>query len=80
MIGYGIGYIGMGTSYNFMSAYFVMYMTNCVGVSGSLAGTITSTALVIEVFMGMIVGNLSEFCRNLNITPRFVLIFYPGIL
>ena len=64
MIGYGIGYIGMGTSYNFMSAYFVMYMTNCVGLTGSLAGTITSIALIIEVFMGMIVGNLSDNCTS----------------
>ena len=64
MIGYGLGYIGMGTSYNFMSAYFVVYMTNCVGVSGSLAGTITSAALMVEVFMGMIVGNLSDNCTS----------------
>lgn len=64
MIGYGIGYIGMGTSYNFMSAYFVMYMTNCVGLSGSLAGTITSAALMVEVFMGMMVGNLSDNCTS----------------
>ena len=64
MNGYGMGYIGMGTSYNFMSAYFVVYMTNCVGMSGSLAGTITSAALMIEVFMGMIVGNLSDNCTS----------------
>ena len=88
MIGYGIGYIGMGTSYNFMSAYFVMYMTNCVGLSGSLAGTITSAALMVEVFMGMIVGNLSDNCTSrmgrrrpfmligaLGVPPIIVLIF-----
>lgn len=64
MFGYGIGHIGQGTVYNFMSTYFVLFLTNCVGVSSSLAGTISSLALLVEVMMGMIVGNLSDRCTS----------------
>lgn len=60
MIGYGIGHIGQGASYNFMSVYFVLFLTNCVGVSSSLAGTISSLALLVEVVAGMIIGNVSD--------------------
>ena len=64
MLGYGIGYIGQGASYNFMSAYFVLFLTNCVGMESALAGTISSVALLIEVIAGMIVGNWSDNCTS----------------
>lgn len=64
MVRYGIGYIGQGSSYNFMSAYFVLFLTNCVGLNAALAGGISSAALLVEVVMGMIVGNLSDNCTS----------------
>ena len=64
MLGYGIGYIGQGSSYNFMSAYFVVFLTNCVGLGSGVAGAITSIALLVEVAAGMVVGNLSDHCTS----------------
>ncbi len=64
MYRYGVGYIGQASSYNFMSAYFVVFLTNCVGISSSIAGTISSVALMVEVVGGMIFGNLSDSCRS----------------
>lgn len=64
MYNYGLGYLGQGASYNFMSAYFVVFLTNCVGINSSLAGTISSLALLVEVMGGMIFGNLSDNCQS----------------
>ncbi len=60
--GYGIGYIGQGASYGFISVYFVMYLTNCAGISPFYASLIMSLSLVIEVAAGMLWGNLSDRC------------------
>ncbi len=62
-IGYGIGYIGQGASYGFISVYFVIYLTNCVGINPVYASLIMSLSLVIEVAAGMLWGNLSDRCR-----------------
>lgn len=64
MYNYGLGYIGQGATYNYMSAYFVVFLTNCVGINSSLAGTISSLALMVEVAGGMVFGNLSDNCRS----------------
>lgn len=64
MIGYGIGFIGDGSTYNFMSVYFVVFLTNCVGMSSSLATMVSAIALMTEVAAGMIVGNLSDNCHS----------------
>lgn len=64
MYNYGVGYIGQGAAYNYMSAYFVVFLTNCVGINSSLAGTISSLALMVEVIGGMIFGNLSDNCQS----------------
>ena len=61
---YAIGYIGQGTAYNFMSTYFIVFMTDCVGMNSTLSGTIMSIALLVEVVTGMIVGNLSDNCKS----------------
>lgn len=60
--GYGIGYIGQGASYGFISVYFVIYLTNCVGISPFYASLIMSLSLVVEVAAGMLWGNLSDRC------------------
>ena len=64
MYRYGIGYIGQGAAYNYMSAYFVVFLTNSVGLNSSLAGTISSLALMVEVIGGMVFGNLSDNCQS----------------
>lgn len=64
MIGYGIGYVGQGSTYNFMGSYFVIFLTNSAGMGSAMAGTITSIALLAEVLTGMIVGNLSDHCKS----------------
>lgn len=62
MIGYGIGYIGQAASYNFMAVYLVVFLTGCVGINAAQAASISSLALLLEVAIGMIVGNLSDRC------------------
>ena len=62
--GYGIGALGCGASYYFMSAYFVLFLTNSVGLSASIAGTISSIALMVEVVTGIASGNLSDRCNS----------------
>ena len=64
MFGYGIGHIGQGSSYNFMSAYLVLFLTNCVGLNAAIAGGISSAALLVEVVMGMVIGNISDNCTS----------------
>ncbi len=61
---YGIGYLGQGASYGFMSTYFVVFLTDSVMLSSSQAAAISSLALLFEVFMGMLVGNLSDSCTS----------------
>ncbi|MBR6473467.1 MAG: MFS transporter [Firmicutes bacterium] len=61
---YGVGFIGQGASYGFMSTYFVLFLTNSVMLSSSAAAAISSAALLLEVFMGMLVGNLSDSCTS----------------
>ena len=61
---YGIGYLGQGASYGFMSTYFVVFLTDSVMLSSSQAAAISSIALLLEVFMGMLVGNLSDSCTS----------------
>lgn len=64
MLGYGIGFIGQGTSYCFMSTYLVLFLTNCAGFSATKAGAVSAIALLVEVFVGMIVGNASDKCTS----------------
>ena len=52
MLGYGIGYIGQGSTYNFMGTYFVVFLTNCAGLSPTLASAIASVGLFAEVMPG----------------------------
>ena len=61
---YGIGYIGQGASYGFMSTYFVIFLTDSVMLSSAQAAAISSAAMFLEVFMGMLVGNLSDSCTS----------------
>ena len=60
ILGYGLGALGQGAAYYFMSSYFVVFLTNCVGLGAAAAGTISSIALLVEVIAGMTVGNLSD--------------------
>jgi len=64
IVGYSTGYIGQGVTYNFISTYFIVFMTDCIGMASSYASTIMSLALVAEVFVGMVVGNLSDNCTS----------------
>lgn len=62
IFGYGFGSLGMGAAYYFMSAYFVVFLTNCVGLNSAIATTISAVALLVEVAAGMVVGNISDRC------------------
>ncbi|MCI7148093.1 MAG: MFS transporter [Firmicutes bacterium] len=64
IMGYGLGSLGMGAAYYFMSAYFVLFLTNCVGLNSTIAGTIASVALMVEFVAGMVVGNISDRCTS----------------
>ena len=63
-LGYGLGALGQGAVYYFMSAYFVVYLTNSVHLSAAVAGAISSIALMVEVVTGMIIGNFSDKCNS----------------
>ena len=67
---YSLGYMGQGAAYNFMSTYFIVFMTDCVGMSSTLSGSIMSIALLMEVIAGMTVGNLSDNCRSSPVPQR----------
>ncbi len=64
ILGYGLGALGQGAAYYFMSSYFVLFLTNCVGIGAAVAGTVSSVALLVEVIAGMTVGNLSDRCTS----------------
>ncbi len=64
MISYGLGYIGQGAAYAFISTYLVLFLTDCVGLGSTTAGTISSLALFVEVAMGMLIGNISDSCTS----------------
>ena len=61
---YGIGFIGQGASYIFMSTYFVLFLTNSVQMNPSAAAAISSAALLFEVLAGMLIGNASDNCTS----------------
>ncbi|MGN0721596.1 MAG: MFS transporter [Anaerovoracaceae bacterium] len=62
MFGYSLGFIGDTCTYNFMSAYFVLFLTDCVGMKSFSATSIVSIALFVEVIAGIFVGDLSDNC------------------
>ncbi len=64
IFGYGLGSLGQGAAYYFISSYFVVFLTNCVGMGAAAAGTISSVALLVEVMAGVTVGNLSDRCTS----------------
>ncbi|MCQ2554593.1 MAG: MFS transporter, partial [Clostridia bacterium] len=64
MYGYSIGHIGQSITYGFISTYLVVYLTDGVGLSSSTAATISALALIVEFFVGMIVGNASDNCTS----------------
>lgn len=35
ILGYGLGALGQGAAYYFMSSYFVVFLTNCVGLGAA---------------------------------------------
>ena len=87
---YSLGYMGQGAAYNFMSTYFIVFMTDCLGLSSSLSASIMSIALLIEVISGMAVGNISDNCSSkigkrrpfilfacLTLPPIILLLFMP---
>ncbi len=61
---YGIGFIGQGASYIFMSTYFVLFLTNSVNLNPTVAAAISSIALLFEVLAGMLIGNASDNCTS----------------
>ncbi len=63
-VGYGLGYIGQGATYGFVTTYFIMFMTNCVGMYAAYASMIMSLSLIVEVFAGMILGHMSDHSRS----------------
>lgn len=76
--GYGLGSLGLGAVYYFMSAYFVVFLTNSVGLNSSIATTIASAALAVEVITGMIIGNYSDKCNSKH-GKRRPFMFVSGI-
>ncbi len=87
---YSLGYMGQGAAYNFMSTYFIVFMTDCAGMNSALSASIMSIALLTEVVSGMAIGNISDNCTSamgkrrpfilfacLTLPPIIMLLFMP---
>lgn len=77
--GYAVGNIGESITYNFVNTYFVVYMTNNIGMSMANATTIMSVALYVEVIAGMLFGHISDMC-TMKFGRRRPFILISGIV
>lgn len=64
LIGYGVGGLGEGISYNFFYAYFLFFLTNVVGIKPAIAGTISLIAVLWDGISDPLIGYLSDNSKN----------------
>lgn len=59
-IGYGAGSFLEAGLYNFMTTYLMLYLTSVAMLSPSVAGSISSTAILMEAVGGIVAGHISD--------------------
>lgn len=59
-ISYGIGDLACSMVFNFMASYLLYFYTDVAGITVAAAGTIMSTARLIDAFANPVVGVLSD--------------------
>ena len=63
-LGYGAGSLGEGLAYSVFQLYFIFFLTNYVGISPAIAGTISMLAILWDAVTDPIVGHLSDHSKN----------------
>lgn len=63
-LSYGLGQFGDSIPYNLFSLYFLFYLTDVVGMNPTVAGTISSCAVIWNAIANPLVGNISDNCRS----------------
>ena len=59
-LGYGIGSIGEGLAYNTFYVYFIFFLTDYVGISPAVGGTISLFAVAWDAITDPMIGYLSD--------------------
>lgn len=78
---YGLGQFGDSVPYNLFSLYFLFYLTDVVGMNPTVAGTISSCAVIWNAIANPLVGNMSDNCRSKHGRRRpFMLVGFPMIM
>ena len=63
-IAYGIGQIGDTIPYTLFYTFYLIYLTDIVGIKPIVAGSISAIAIAWNAVLDPIVGYLSDNCRN----------------
>ena len=63
-IAYGIGQIGDTIPYTLFYTFYLIYLTDMVGIKPIIAGSISAIAIVWNAVLDPIIGYLSDNCKN----------------
>lgn len=63
-LGYSVGGIGQGVSYNLFYVYFVFFLTDYAGIKPAVAGTITLVSIMWDAITDPLVGHTSDNSKN----------------
>jgi GPH family glycoside/pentoside/hexuronide:cation symporter len=78
---YAAGQFGDSVPYNLFSLFFLFYLTDVVGMNPTIAGTISSCAVIWNAIANPIVGSMSDNCRSRYGRRRpFMLVGFPMIM
>ena len=64
MLGYGAASIADSGPYNFVTVFFILFLTTVAGLSPERAGTISSLVILLDGFFGAIIGYISDNIRS----------------
>lgn len=62
-LGYGIGQMGDSIGYNVFYFYFLFFLTDIIGISPAIAGSISLIAVIWDAVTDPIIGHLSDTLR-----------------
>jgi GPH family glycoside/pentoside/hexuronide:cation symporter len=63
-LGYGVGGISEAVPYNLFYIYYLIFLTDVVGVEPWLAGAISFVAILVDAISAPIIGNISDRSRG----------------
>ena len=64
MFGYGAASIADSGPYNFVTIYFILFLTTVAGLSPERAGTISSLVILLDGLFGALIGYVSDNTRS----------------